>query len=163
MARSVLRVADQVAGIFPDRCVLSGTETTHAVRLTAPRWGGPRWMLGIPGFAAVVGFLPGRERHAVALPVSVRVWKVWRLRNSIASSAAMAAVTFAAIGLLTGVVGLVVFGMSALVVAGMYRTRAHHNYWVTCRFSPADGTIVVEPTHRRFDEAARDLFVRSLR
>ena len=60
-------------------------------------------------------------------------------------------------------VGLVVFGMSVLVVAGMYRTRAHHNYWVTCRFSPVDGTIVVEPTHRRFDEAARDLFVRSLR
>ena len=74
-----------------------------------------------------------------------------------------AGVTFSVIGLVTGVGELVVFGAVVAVATVAYRTRAHHNYWVSCRLHPAESTIVVEPTHRRFDEAARDLFVRSLR
>jgi hypothetical protein len=163
MARSVLRVGDQVAGRFPDRCVLSGIETARAVRLQATEWGGPRWMLGVPGFATVVGLVPGHKRHGVALPVSDRVWRTWQYRNLVALSALMAGVTFAGIGLVTDVGGLVAFGLFVLVAAVAYRTRAHRNFWVTCRFDPAAQTILVEPTHRGFDEAARDLFVRSLR
>ncbi len=163
MARSALRAADQVAGRFPDRCVLTGAVTTHAVRLTAPQWGGPRWVLGVPGVAVAVGLIPGRHRHVVALPVSARVWRMWRIRNLVALAVVGAGVTFAGIGLVTEGAGLAVFGVSVAMAAAVYRTRAQHNYWVTCWFRPADGTIVVEPTHRRFDEAARDLFLRSLR
>ena len=82
MARSVLRVADQLAGIYPERCVLSGVETT-AVRLAATEWGGRRWLLGVPGSALVAGRLPGHGHCPVALPVSERIWKmsasaIWR-------------------------------------------------------------------------------------
>jgi hypothetical protein len=162
MARSVLRVVDQAAGRYPDRCVLSGAETIRAVRLTALQWSGARWLLGVPGFATMLRVLPGRTHHAVALPVSVRVWRMWRWRNLAALSTMSAGATFAGIGLVTGVSGLVVFGLVVLVAAATYRTRAHRDYWVTCRYRPRDATIVVEPTHPRFDEQARDLYVRSL-
>ncbi len=163
MARSALRVADQVAGRFPDRCVLTGDETAHAVRLTAVEWAGTRWLLGVPGFVKVVSCLPGHAHRSVALPVSVGVWKRWRCRELVSSAVVAAGVTFSVIGLLTDARELVVFGAVVAVAAVAYRTRAHRNFWVSCRLHPADGTIVVEPTHRRFDAAARDLFVRSLR
>jgi hypothetical protein len=120
-------------------------------------------MLGVPGFALALRWFPGRASHAVALPVSVRVWKMWRSRNLAGLSVMTAGTTFAAIGLATEVTGLVVFGCLMLVAGTAYRTRAHHNYWVTCRFRPVDSTIVVEPTHPRFDEQARELFIRSMR
>ncbi len=162
MARSVLRVADQVAGVLPDRCVLSGVETERAVRLTATQFSGPRWLLGVPGFATVVGRLPGHDRCPVALPVSVRVWKMWRFRDVAALSMLAAGVTFVAIGVATGAVALAVFGVVAVIGAVAYRARAHHNYWVTCTLHPSTATIVIEPTHPRFDDAARDLFIRTM-
>ena len=162
MARSVLRVADQVAGVFPDRCVLSGVETTRAVRLTATQFGGPRWLLGVPGFAMVVGWLPGHQRCTVALPVSVRVWKMWRVRNAVGLSTLSAGVTFVAIAGATGAVNLGVFGLVVSVLAVTYHAKASHDYWVTCSLRPSTATIVVEPTHPRFDEAARNLFIRTL-
>lgn len=162
MARSVLRVADQVAGVFPDRCVLSGVETTGAVRLTATQFGGPRWLLGVLGFARVVGWLPGHERCTVALPVSVRVWKMWRVRNIGALSTLSMGLTCVAIGGATGAAGLAVFGAVLSVVAVAYHARTNHNYWVTCSLHPSSATIVIEPTHPRFDDAARDLFTRTL-
>ncbi len=160
--RSVLRVADQVAGVFPDRCVLTGVQTTTAVRQTATEFGGPRWLLGVPGLAMVVGRLPGLERCAVALPVSHRVWRVWHVRNVAAMSVLGAGITLAAIGAATGTVGLVVFGLVISITSAAYRARAHRNYWVTCRLRPSDATILIEPTHPGFDEAARDLFMRRL-
>ena len=138
MARSVLRVTDQTAGVFPDRCVLSGVETVRAVRVTATQFGGPRWLLGVPGFAAVVGRFPGHDRCPVALPISDRVWKIWRLRNSVALSTLAAGVTFVAIGGVTGTVGLAIFGLVIVIGAVAYRTRANHNYWVTCTALTAD-------------------------
>lgn len=162
MARSVLRVADQIAGVFPDLCVLSGVETTRAVRLTATQFGGPRWLLGVLGFATVVGWLPGHERCSVALPVSVRVWKMWRIRNAMALSTLSAGVTFAAIAGATGAVTLGVFGVVLSIAAILYHARANHNYWVTCSLHPSSATIVIEPTHPQFDDAARYLFTRTL-
>ena len=162
VARSVLRLADQVAGVFPDRCILSGVDTERAVRLTATQFDGPRWLLGVPGFATVVGCLPGHDRCQVALPVSVRVWKMWRLRNVAASSTLAAGATFVAIGAATGAVALAAFGVVVVIGAVAYRTRANHNYWVTCSFHPSSATIVIEPTHPRFDSAARELFIRTL-
>ena len=162
MARSVLRVADQDAGVFPDRCVLSGVETSSAVRATATQFDGPRWLLGVPGFASVVGRMPGHQRCTVALPVSARVWKMWRARNVGALSTMSAGLTMSAIGAATGTVALAVFGLVVSIGASAYRARANHNYWVTCRVQPSNATIAVEPTHPKFDEAARDLFVRTL-
>lgn len=132
VARSVLRVADQVAGVVPDLCVLSGVETERAVRLTATQWGGPRWLLGVLGFAMVVGWLPGHERCTVALPVSVRVWRMWRARNAMALSALSAGAMCVAIGGATGAVVLAVFGAVMSVGAVTYHARPNHNYWVTC-------------------------------
>ena len=163
MARSVLRLADQAAGIFPDRCVLSGVGTTRAVRVKATQWAGRRWLLGVPGFATVVGRLPRHGHCSVALPISAAVWKMWRFRDVTAMSALAAGVTFFGIGVATGTPALAALGMLTVVASLTYRTRAHHDYWVTCTLQPANSTIVVEPTHQRFDEAARTLFLRTLR
>jgi len=163
MARSVLRVADQRAGIFPECCVLSGVDTNRAVRVTAASWGGPRWLLGVPGLAPIVGRLPRHQHLTVALPISERVWKMWRSRDLAAMSALAAGAMFFAIGVATGTAGLTGFGALVAIAALAYRIRAHHDYWVTCTLRPQDSTIVVEPTHRRFDEAARSLFIRTVR
>ncbi len=163
MARSVLRVADQVAGIFPECCVLSGVVTTRAVRLTATQWGGPRWLLGVPAFAMVAGRLPRHGHCAVALPITAQVWKMWRFRNVAAMSALAAGVTLCAISVGTGTAALATFGLLIVVAAIAYRTRAHRNFWVTCTLDPETSTIAVEPTHHRFDEVARALFIRTLR
>ncbi len=143
--------------------MLSGLDTEAAVRLTATQFGGTRWLLGVPGFASVVGRLPGHERCTVALPISVRVWKMWRVRNLAALSTLAAGVTFLAIGVATRTVALAVFGVVVALGAVAYRTRANHDYWVTCTLHPSNATIVVDPTHPRFDDAARDLFRRALR
>ncbi len=163
MARSVLRVADQVAERFPDVCVLSGEATSGAVRLTATQWEGRRWLLGIPGFAAVVGRLPGHQRCRVALPLSARVWKMWQSRN-------VAGLTITVFGLILVAAGTaqqsgptIVVGCLAVAAGAAYRARAVHNYWVTCRLRPSTHTIIVEPTHPTFDAAARDLYVRSIK
>jgi hypothetical protein len=87
---------------------------------------------------------------------------MWRLRNVVALSTLAAGVTFVAIGAATGAVALAVFGMVIVSGAVAYRTRANHNYWVTCSLHPSTDTIVIEPTHPRFDGAAHDLFVRTL-
>lgn len=109
----------------------------------------------------VVGRLPGHERCTVALPVSVRVWKMWRTRNAVGLSMLSAGVTFVAIGGATGTVALGLFGLVMSILAVTYHARANHNYWVTCSLHPSSATIVVEPTHPRFDDAARDLFTRT--
>jgi hypothetical protein len=76
------------------------------------------------------------------------------------TSVVAAGATFAVVGLATAATQLLVFGI-VVVVAGMaYRTCAHRNYWITCRYVPTTETIVVVPTHPRFDEQARALFVR---
>ena len=162
MARSVLRVADQLAGIYPERCVLSGVETRRAVRLTATQWGGRRWLLGVPGFAPVAGRMPGHGRCPVALPVSERIWKMWRARDLAAMSTLTAGATFFGIGLATGATGLAVFGLLVAIAAVAYRTRSHHDFWVTCTLRPENSTILVEPTHQRFDDEARKLFTRTV-
>jgi hypothetical protein len=87
---------------------------------------------------------------------------MWRLRSVVALSTLAAGVTFGVIGAATGVVALAVFGLVVVVGAVAYRARANHNYWVTCTLHPSTATIVIEPTHPRFDDAARDLFIRTL-
>jgi hypothetical protein len=160
MSGSVLRVADQAAGRFPDRCVLSGIDTQRAVRQSAPQWEWPRWILGVPGVLVALRLAPWRAHETVALPVSDRIWKMWRSRELASTTTITAGATCAVVGLATSVVQLSVFGLVVFAAGVVYRTRAHRNYWVTCRYLPATATIVVVPTHPRFDEQARELFVR---
>jgi hypothetical protein len=88
---------------------------------------------------------------------------MWRIRDLAAMSGLAAGVTFLGIGAVTGTIGLAVFGIVVAFAAIAYRTRAHHNFWVTCIFCPEDSTVLVEPTHQRFDDEARMLFVRTVR
>jgi len=162
VARSVLRVADQRREQFPDVCVLSGERTSHAVRLTAVSWNGPRWLLGVPGFVPVVGLLPGHDRTPVALPVSPRVWRMWQRRNALAITLLVVGVLWTLLGAILASGTMIAFGAIVAVLAGAYRTRTVVNYWVTCRLDSPAGTIIVEPTHRTFDEAAAQLFISSI-
>lgn len=162
MARSVLRLADQHAGRFPDRCVLSGVHTDHAVRCTAVRWNGPHWPLGIPAATWIVGHRPGGQHEIVSLPVAAVVWTTWRRRNLLA----MLFVVFG-IGLVVGGTvradgGLVGVGVAVTVLAAAYRARALHNFWTTCVLASGADLVIVEPTHPDFDRQAQELFARSL-
>jgi hypothetical protein len=163
MARSVVRLADQDAGRWPNVCVLSGEPTEHAARVTATQWEGRRWLLTVPGFPAVVGRLPGRACRRIALPVSAWVWRQWSRRNLAATAVVAAGLGLAAAGVLRPAIGLVVLGALLVAVGTVARARAAHHYWVTCRLRPATATVVVEPTHPAFDAQARALFARSLR
>ena len=113
---SVLRIADQRAGRFPDVCVLSGVATENAVRVQAVEWSGRSWILGIPGVVSVLRWWPGRSSETVALPVAATVWRMWNRRNTVA----MALMMFG--------LGLVVIGAirtrGAGVVIGVLRHRA---------------------------------------
>jgi len=162
VARSVLRVSDQRAQRFPDVCVLSGEPTAHAVRLSAVSWRGPKWVLGVPGFVAVLGVLPGRDRVPVALPVSTRVWRMWQRRNAIGIVGVMVGLLWIGAGVVFASGGMVAFGAILALLGGAYRTRAAVDYWVTCRLNSDAGTIVVEPTHPVFDDAAERLFISSI-
>lgn len=163
MRRSVLRVSDQHAGRLPDVCVLSGAPTANAVRVRAVALRGPRWLLHVPGLALIGWRILGRPSSMLVLPVCGDVWTRWRRRVT----AGQAAVTFGIVlvaaalaggGLPPGAVGVVV-----TVVGWVLWARANRNWWVTCRYDPADSVIVVEPAHPRFDDEARALFTRSIR
>ena len=160
--RSVLRVSDQEAGRFPDVCVLSGIPTDRATRSVATTWSGPRWMLGMPGFGFMAGVLPGHRRYTVALPVSGAVWGVWQRRNTGASAAMVFGLVLVAAGIIGSASAVVALGVLVAPLAFAYRTRAHRNFWVTCRLGDEGTTIIVEPTHSAFDAQARRIFVSSI-
>lgn len=162
MTASVLRISDQRRERFPDVCVLSGEPTSHAVRLVAVSWRGPRWVLAVPGVVPVLGALPGHERSNVALPVSRRVWRMWQRRNAIGITGVVAGALWMLAGAVVASGVALAFGAVLVVLAGVYRTRTVVNYWVTCRLNAEAATIVVEPTHPTFDEAARRLFISSI-
>ncbi|MGD9704542.1 MAG: hypothetical protein AB7Q42_07715 [Acidimicrobiia bacterium] len=94
--------------------------------------------------------------------MSVRVWRMWSSRNAVASAVMMIGLVLAAAGVGRRTGGLVVLGAVVAVVGALYRARAVHDYWVTCRFRPSTNIIIVEPTHPLFDAAARALFLRAL-
>ena len=162
MATSVLRIADQRAGRFPDVCVLSGVPTANAVRVHAVEWSGRSWILGIPGVLSVLKLWPGRSTATVALPVAATVWRMWSRRNTATMALVMFGFGFVVIGAVRGRGALVVIGAFVVVLALAYRTRAAVNYWMTCRLDSSRDYVTVQPTHRSFDAQARALFVRSI-
>lgn len=163
MHRSVLRLDDQRAGRLPDVCVLSGVATQNAARVRAIAWRGRRWLLFVPGLVSVVALLMRRSSVVVSLPVSAAVWTRWRRRVLVGQ----AAVTFGLVLVGASIIGRQlppgVLGAWCLIGAFVLWARANRNWWVTCRYDPAASVVVVEPTHREFDGAARALFVRSVR
>ena len=76
--------------------------------------------------------------------------------------AVVVAVVVAVAGAAQGSAQTVALGVLTGAAGAAYRARAVHNYWVTCRFRPSTNTIIVEPTHPRFDAAAHELYVRSI-
>jgi hypothetical protein len=162
MARSVLLMSDQSAGRLPDRCVLSGVPTDQAVHVTAVPWRRARWWLGVPGVVPLLALRGRSHRYRVALPVSAKVWRAWHRRHLVAWCAVAAGLAFVVAGTVRGNIAIAVWGGVVLLAAAAYRTRAAHNYWLTCRLDTARETITVEPTHTSFDEMARQLFERSL-
>jgi hypothetical protein len=162
MTRSVLLIDDQRAGRFPDHCALSGVHTEGAVRVTAVRWSGPRWVLGIPGVVPILTLRGASNRLRVALPVSPGVWRRWQRRNLAALSAMVLGLVFIVVSSAFRGGDLVALGVFVALAAGAYRTRVARNHWLTCELDPSRQTVTVEPTHLDFDRAARTLFERSL-
>ena len=65
-------------------------------------------------------------------------------------------------GAVSATVGLVVLGVLIIAAGAGYLTIVAHRFWVVCRFRPTDETIIVEPTHPKFDAAARSLYLKAL-
>jgi hypothetical protein len=163
MARSVLRLADQRRDVFPDRCVLSGVQTTGAIRTTAVVWRGRRWMLFVPAFVAVLARVLRRPHVDVSIPVDADVWSRWRRRVVLSQGAVAFGGVFVATGLVVGAAAPFAFGVVVFTGAFALWARANRNWWITCVLDPAGAVVVVEPTHREFDRSAREIFVRSIR
>ena len=124
MTTSVLRIADQRAGRFPDVCVLSGVPTANAVRVRAVEWSGRSWILGIPGVVSVLKWWPGRSSETVALPIAATVWRMWSRRNAVAVALVMFGLGLVVIGAVRALGGIVVIGALVVILAFAYRTRA---------------------------------------
>jgi hypothetical protein len=162
MERSVLRLADQHRDVFPDRCVLSGVHTPGETRMTAIVWRGRRWVLFVPGVVVVLAHVLRRPHVTVSIPVSPAVWTRWRWRVVLSHGAAAFGGVLIGTGSAVGATPPLVGGLIVFVVAIALWGRANRNWWVTCVLNPAQAVIVVEPTHREFDCAAREIFVRSI-
>lgn len=163
MVRSVLRLADQRREVYPDVCVLSGVRTSGAMRMTATVWGGRRWMLFVPGVVAVLAHVLRRSHVAVSVPVSPDVWARWRKRVVLAQGVAAFGGVLIGTGLAVGAAAPLAAGVPVFVGAIALWARANRNWWITCALDPAKAVVVVEPTHREFDRAARDIFMNSIR
>jgi hypothetical protein len=87
---------------------------------------------------------------------------MWQRRNVAGLTVMVFGLVLVAAGAAQGSGQTVALGALAGATGAAYRARAARNYWVTCRFRPSTNTIVVEPTHPRFDTAARELYIRSI-
>ena len=163
MARSVLRLADQRRDVFPDRCVLSGVQTSGATRMTVTAWRGRTWVLFVPGVAAVLAHVLRRPHVTVSLPVSPAVWTRWRRRVVVCQGAAAFGGVLIVTGLAVGAAAPLAGGVPIVVVAIASWARANRNWWITCVLDTVQEVIVVQPTHSVFDGAAREIFVSSIR
>ena len=119
-------------------------------------------MLGLPAFGLLVGLLPGHRRCRLALPATAAVWGIWQRRNIAATSAMVFGLVLIGAGIIGSASAVASLGAFIAPVGYVYRTRAHRNFWVTCRLGDAGSTIIVEPTHAAFDAQARRLFVSSI-
>lgn len=163
VSRSVLRLADQGRDVFPDVCVLSGVETSGATRMTATAWRGRRSALFLPGVVIVLAYVLHRPRATVSIPVSPAVWTRWRKRVVLSQGGVAFGSVLIGTGAVVGAAPPLTVGVFTLIASIASWARANRNWWITCVLDSARAVIVVEPTHREFDRAAREIFARSIR
>jgi hypothetical protein len=160
VTNSVLRVADQRKGRIPDRCVVTGALTEHAIRVRATRRPRVKWLYPLLRpflYVKARGRPPGAM--AVVLPLGTDAWR--RRRNIVAASGVAggmggALVAFGA----TGHVGLLVAGVAVVLAVAVARFRFDARHWVQVWLKPDGDEIVVTNTSPAFDDAARVLFIR---
>lgn len=161
--KSVLLVADQKAGRFPDRCVLTGEPTESAVRIWAIDSTKCQWLIGLLGpLGVVVARISGRRFTRIALPISSRPWGIWNRRSNLYAATTAAGLGLVAAGLLRPSTAIVVFGVVVIAASRALRMRALQNFWLRAELKPDQAQLLVEPTHANFDREARKLFKRSI-
>jgi hypothetical protein len=120
-------------------------------------------MLCVPGVVPLLVHVLRRPGVVVALPVSPAVWSRWRRRVVLSQGA----LTFGAVLVVTGSIvraaAPLALGIVVVLPAVALWARANRNWWITCTLDPTQALLIVEPTHREFDVAARRIFVRSIR
>ena len=159
----MLRVADQRAGIAPDRCVVDGVPTERAVRSTAVQVEAAHlWWCALGPLLVPAARVAGRRTEPVVLPLSHGAWR--RLRRALGTAVVTGGVGLGTIvaGVVEGVPLLTACGVLVVVAAWLLRARALRRRWVGLELSADGERIVVTGAHPGFDASARDLFVRSL-
>lgn len=161
--KSVLLVADQEAGSFPDRCVLTGEKTETAVYVWAIESSNAQWLLGVLGYLGVIlAKLAGRQTIRLGVPITQRPWGIWKRRANLYLAMTSAGFGFVLAGFFQSSVGFVVFGIILAAASRAQRMRALQNYWIIAELKPRTGHILVRPTHADFDAKAREMFQRSI-
>ncbi len=164
MADALLRVADQQREKTPPVCVKSGDGTRDVVQVTAIAMANAdKYQLWLGPLTVVWARLRGRPMFKVLLPVSTRSRR--RVTRGRGWAALLGLVAVA------GMVGAVPNGGFAslattwllLVPAWLLRARFQWSRWVGIEFRPSHQDIRVTRVHPAFAEAARDLWLKSLR
>ena len=119
-------------------------------------------MLFVPGVVEVLAYVLRRPRFAVSIPVSPAVWSRWRRRVVLSQSSAVFGGVFIGTGITVGAAAPFAGGLVVFVSAIVLWARANRNWWVTCVLDTGRAVVLVEPTHREFDVAAREIFVKSI-
>jgi hypothetical protein len=160
MTTSVLRVADQRKGRVPDRCVVTGEPTQHAIRVRAARRPRMRWLYPV---VRPILYLKARGRPPAALAVVLPLAPVaWRQRRNIVAASGIAGgaggalIAFGA----TGHTELLVIGVLVVAAVVVARLRFDARRWVQVWLKPGGEEIIVTNTSPAFDEMARQLFMR---
>ena len=159
MTTSVLRVADQRKGRVPDRCVVTGEPTQHAIRVRAARRPRMRWLYPM---VRPILYLKARGRPPAALAVVLPLAPVaWRQRRNIVAASGIAGgaggalIAFGA----TGHAELLVIGVLVVATVVVARLRFDARRWVQVWLKPGGEEIIVTNTSPAFDEMARRLFI----
>ncbi len=132
------------------------------MRSTATAWSGPRWVLCVPGAVPVLAFVLRRPHVAVSIPVTEAVWSRWRRRVAWSQGAVAFGAVLIAVGSIVRAAAPLVGGVVVLLGTVALWARANRNWWITCVLDLSRDVVIIEPTHREFDEAAREMFVRSI-
>ena len=133
------------------------------MRTTATVWVGRRWVLFVPGFVQLLAHVLRRPHVATSIPVSPAVWARWRRRVALSQGGTAFGGVLIGTGAVAGAAPPLAGGVIVFTAAIVLWARANRNWWITCLLDPARAMVVVEPTHRDFDRAAREIFMRSVR
>jgi hypothetical protein len=157
---SVLRVADQRKGRVPDRCVVTGEPTSHAIKVRAARRPRQRWlypMLRPFLYLKARGRPPGAL--AVVLPLAPEAWR--HRRNIVAASGVAGGMGGAMIATgATGRIGLIILGVIVVVAVVGARLVSDGRRWIQVWLKPDGDEIIVTNTSAGFDAQARQLFTK---